>query len=372
MALWLWSCLVVLILLFVQRTQSQEVLSCNSSPRLKFDHCNVLPKLGSVLQWTYTPSKSTLSIAFAAVPPSAEGWIAWAINPTSTGMVGAQSLIAFQDGAGAVTVKTFNVSSYKSIEPSEIDFPVSNMSAEVVDSGVMRLFATIKVPPEIGTVVNQVWQVGAAVEGGVPTVHDFASDNLNSIGTLNLTTPSGSGGAIHGILNAVSWGVLFPVGVILARYVKAFEFGDPAWFYLHIGCQVSAYAIGVAGWATGLKLGSQSKGVVYTYHRNIGIALFSLATLQMFALFLRPKKEHKLRIYWSVYHRGVGLSIIVLGIINVFKGLDILIPEKKWRNAYTIALIVQGVVVVVFEAISWVLFIVKKKSKRSSRSEQTF
>ncbi|KAK9087965.1 hypothetical protein Syun_030359 [Stephania yunnanensis] len=246
----------------------------------------------------------------------------------------------------------------------------------------------LQVPPEIGTVVNQVWQVGAAVEGGVPLVHDFASDNLNSVGTLNLTTPSGSGGAvagggdggskqkkrnIHGILNAVSWGVLFPVGVILARYVKAFEFGDPAWFYLHIGCQVSAYAIGVAGWATGLKLGSQSKGVVYNYHRNIGIALFSLATLQMFALFLRPKKEHKLRNYWSVYHRSVGLSIIVLGIINVFKGLDILNPDKKWRHAYTIALIVLGVVAVVFEAISWVLFIVKKKkSKRSSRNDQTF
>lgn len=86
---------------------------------------------------------------------------------------------------------------------------------------------------------------------------------------------------IHGILNAVSWGLLFPIGIIIARYLRTFPSADPAWFYLHVGCQVSAYAIGVAGWATGIKLGSESKGVVYTGHRNIGIALFSIATLQV-------------------------------------------------------------------------------------------
>lgn len=74
---------------------------------------------------------------------------------------------------------------------------------------------------------------------------------------------------------------MFPVGVILARYLRTFESADPAWFYLHAGCQSSAYAIGVAGWATGLQLGSKSKGIQYTTHRNIGIALFSLATVQV-------------------------------------------------------------------------------------------
>ncbi|KAM7517479.1 hypothetical protein LguiB_016441 [Lonicera macranthoides] len=49
--------------------------------------------------------------------------------------------------------------------------------------------------------------------------------------------------------------------------------------------QLSFYVIGVAGWGTGLKLGSESKGVQYTGHRNIGIALFSIAT------FLHYKKN---------------------------------------------------------------------------------
>jgi len=86
---------------------------------------------------------------------------------------------------------------------------------------------------------------------------------------------------IHGILNAVSWGILFPIGAIIARYMRVFESADPAWFYLHVSCQFSAYVIGVAGWATGLKLGNESEGIRFSAHRNIGIALFTLATIQV-------------------------------------------------------------------------------------------
>lgn len=85
----------------------------------------------------------------------------------------------------------------------------------------------------------------------------------------------------HGILNAISWGLLFPIGAIIARYVRTFESADPAWFYAHVSCQIAGYAIGVAGWATGLQLGSQSEGIVYKSHRYIGIALFAIATLQV-------------------------------------------------------------------------------------------
>lgn len=86
---------------------------------------------------------------------------------------------------------------------------------------------------------------------------------------------------IHGILNAVSWGILFPVGAIVARYMRIFESADPAWFYIHVSCQFSAYVIGVAGWAIGLKLGRESEGIRFASHGNIGIALFSLATIQV-------------------------------------------------------------------------------------------
>lgn len=104
---------------------------------------------------------------------------------------------------------------------------------------------------------------------------------------------------LHGVLNAVSWGLLFPMGVIIARYMRAFPLLDPAWFYLHIFCQVSGYIIGVSGWIIGLKLGNESQGFHNYAHRTIGIILFSLATLQViyitsllfYLVFLKRLKE---------------------------------------------------------------------------------
>jgi len=72
-----------------------------------------------------------------------------------------------------------------------------------------------------------------------------------------------------------------PIGAIIARYLKVSKSADPAWFYLHVFCQSSAYIIGVAGWATGLKLGNESAGIQFTFHRAVGIALFCLATIQV-------------------------------------------------------------------------------------------
>ena len=83
------------------------------------------------------------------------------------------------------------------------------------------------------------------------------------------------------MLNAVSWGILMPTGAIIARYLKVFKSADPAWFYLHITCQASAYIVGVSGFGTGLKLGSDSEGVEYDTHRALGIVLVCLGTLQV-------------------------------------------------------------------------------------------
>ncbi|OVA08670.1 Cytochrome b561 [Macleaya cordata] len=292
-------------------------------------------------------------------------------------MFGSQALIAFMDENGKMGVKTFNVSSFEKIEPSKIDFEVPEMEAEYVE-GLMKIYARVILPKSLGTVVNQVWQVGGSVIDGNPNIHDMTLENLNSKGTLDLVkgesnTNVGDGDSkhkkrnIHGILNAVSWGILFPVGVIIARYLRTFESADPAWFYLHVFCQVSAYVIGVAGWGTGLKLGSESKGIQYTNHRNIGIALFCLATIQVFALFLRPKKDHKYRKYWNFYHHGVGYVIVILGLINVFKGLNILNPASKWRHSYIILLLVLAGISLLLEASTWIV-VLKRRSSKSANS----
>ncbi|KAF5470260.1 hypothetical protein F2P56_010784 [Juglans regia] len=339
-----------------------------------YKQCLDLPRLSSYLHWTYDQSNSSLSIAFIAPPPKSDGWIAWAINPTGTGMKGAQTLLAFKSDGDAMTVKTYNIEEIGPITESKISFEVWDLSAES-DGGVMRLFAKVKVPGNAQT-VNQVWQVGPSITAGLPNQHELQTANLNAKSTLSLVgeqmaSPSGGDSRtkmknIHGILNVVSWGILFPIGAIVARYMRTFESADPAWFYLHVLCQVSAYAIGVAGWGIGLKLGSESEGIQFTNHRNIGIALFCLATVQLFALFLRPKKDHKYRLYWNIYHHAVGYTILVLGILNIFKGYDILQPAKRWKSAYIIVIIVLGAIAFLLEAITWIV-VLKRNSSNSTK-----
>ncbi|KDO37080.1 hypothetical protein CISIN_1g047801mg, partial [Citrus sinensis] len=86
----------------------------------------------------------------------------------------------------------------------------------------------------------------------------------------------------------------------------------------------------------------------------------------IFALFLRPKKDHKYRFHWNLYHHGVGYAILVLGIINVFKGLDILNPENKWKSAYIIVISVLGGIAVLLEAITWIVVISRKSRSRKA------
>ncbi|KAG2277690.1 hypothetical protein Bca52824_060245 [Brassica carinata] len=346
-----------------------------------YPHCLDLPQLKAFLHYSYDEPNTTLAVVFSAPPSKPGGWIAWAINPQATGMAGAQTLVAFKDPSkGVAVVKTLNISSYSTIIPSKLAFDVWDMKAEEVSGdggGTLRIFARIKVPSDLAAKgkVNQVWQVGPGVSPkGMIAKHDFDTANLYSKGPLDLSGNNNGGGGggegdsrvkkrnIHGILNAVSWGILFPVGAIVARYMRIFESADPAWFYIHVSCQFSAYVIGVAGWATGLKLGHESEGVRFASHGNIGIALFSLATIQMFAMLLRPKKDHKYRLYWNIYHHGVGYSILTLGIINVFKGLSILNPQDTYKTAYIAVIASLGGIALLFEAVTWVIMLKRKSN----------
>lgn len=80
---------------------------------------------------------------------------------------------------------------------------------------------------------------------------------------------------------------------------------------------------------------------------------------------MRPKKDHKYRKYWNVYHHAVGYSVIILSIVNIFEGFDALDPEKKWKRAYIGVLIALGANFLWLEAYTW--FIVLTRGKKSSQ-----
>ncbi|KAH1054896.1 hypothetical protein J1N35_032961 [Gossypium stocksii] len=340
-----------------------------------FKTCSDLPVLNSFLHFNYDTSSSKLEIAYRHSGIGSSRWVAWAINPTSTGMVGSQALVAYQQTNGTMRVYTSPITQYQTqLQEGELSFNVSDLSASYENDEII-IFATLGLSNN-GTMLNQVWQEGG-LNGNIPQVHGTSGANVQSMGTLNLVSgeagTSNGGGSklkkrnIHGVLNTVSWGILMPMGAIIARYLKVFKSADPAWFYLHVLCQFSAYVVGVAGWGTGLKLGSESVGIQFDAHRTIGIILFSLGTLQVFALLLRPKPEHKYRLYWNIYHHLVGYTVIILSVINIFKGFDILEPEKKWKHAYIGVIVALASTAVLLEAYTWFVAIRRKRSESEGK-----
>ncbi|KAJ0570831.1 putative cytochrome b561/ferric reductase transmembrane [Helianthus annuus] len=96
------------------------------------------------------------------------------------------------------------------------------------------------------------------------------------------------------------------------------------------------------------------------------MVLFTLGTIQALSLLLRPKPNNKYRFYWNIYHHSIGYTVILLSIINVFKGFDILDPDKKWEKAYIGILILLAVITVILEAYTW--FIVLKMKEEEKRA----
>lgn len=366
----------ILFSLLISFTSAQSCAKYNFANNNVFSTCSDLPYLNSYLHWTYNPPSQSLQIAFRRTGFSSSRWVAWAINPTSQGMVGSQALVAFQKSDGTMTAYTSPITSYRTgLQEGNLSFPVSDLSATYTNSEII-IFATLKLQNS-SSILNQVWQEGP-LSNDSPGMHSTTGPNVQSMGTLNLLsgeskTTTGAVNSkikeknVHGLLNAISWGILMPLGAIIARYIKVFPSADPAWFYLHITCQMSAYILGVAGFGTGLHLGNQSSGVTYLAHRVIGIVLFSLATIQLSALLLRPKKDHKWRIYWNVYHHSFGYAILILSIVNIFKGLDILNPEKKWKSAYVGILVTLASLAAVLEVITWIMVFRRKKSANAEK-----
>lgn len=148
-----------------------------------FNSCVDLPYHQAHLHWNYFPSTDKVAMAYRA-RQDVKGWVAWAINPTQTGMVGAQALVAFRNSNGSMMVYPTPISDYNpSMLPGTLTFQVSNISAEYKNNE-MTIFAVLGPLVNI-TKVSHVWQSGYAVSNDVPQMHEISSTNLQSFGDLD-------------------------------------------------------------------------------------------------------------------------------------------------------------------------------------------
>ncbi|XP_047172958.1 cytochrome b561 and DOMON domain-containing protein At5g47530-like [Vigna umbellata] len=260
------------------------------------------------------------------------------------------------------------------LQEGNLSFSVYSLSASYTNGRII-IVASFQLPSN-KTVVNHAWQEGVVSDDGTLRPHSFSPSNLQSYGTIDFISSKVSKATkdvnsrnmlrnVHGILNTVSWGIMMPIGVILGRYLKVFDGLGGTWFHLHRACQSLAFLIAIAGFASGLYIGNHY-GVHHVPHRCIGITLMCLASAQVcVAVFLRPKKNHKYRLFWNIFHYIVGYTTIALSIWNVLKGFDILDAHNRWKKYYLGIIISLAVIAVILEVITWIWVSHKKRTKNS-------
>lgn len=369
----------------------------NSPILLKpYQKCVNLPTQEASFSWTYHHLNSTLETAFYGSFISPSGWVGVGLNPTSPQMTGTRSLIAFSDPtSSSLLLLPFLLDPSVKLQSSPLlshPFPNSGSHLRLVSSSAtllsspsvaadaaIEIRATFKLLNPNLTKINLVWNRGLYVQNLSPTIHPTSPSDLNSRATIDLLSPSASVKfkptisstlrPIHAILNALSWGFFLPIGVITARYLRHCPSAGPTWFYAHAAIQIPGFLLGTAGFATGLIMGKESIGIVYGMHRGLGIGVFCMGALQAAALVMRPGTTSRYRRYWKSYHHLVGYGCVVVGVVNVFQGMEVMGVGggSYWRLAYCLVVATMVGGCVGLEVNGWVVFCRKVEEEKVKR-----
>ncbi|KAL9994344.1 putative cytochrome b561 and DOMON domain-containing protein [Helianthus debilis subsp. tardiflorus] len=364
---------------------------CTATTATKtFEKCMPLPSQEASIAWTFHRHNSTLELVFTGSFISPSGWVAWGINPNLPEMTGTRALITFPDpNSGQLVLLPYILDPTVKLQKSPLlsrplDIHLLSSSAAlyggqmgtVHNGATIQIFATLKLKPN-KTKIHHVWNRGLYVQGYSPTIHPTTINDLSSVTTIDVLSGLSASSPntniktlklVHGITNAISWGIMLPTGAVTARYLRHIQSLGPTWFYVHAGIQLSAFLLGTAGFAIGIHLGQMSPGRVYGLHRKLGFAAFFLGSLQTLALLFRPKTTNKFRKYWKSYHHFVGYACVIIGVVNVFQGFEVMGEGGSYAKLmYCLCLATLTGVCVALEVNSWVIFCRKSKEEKLRR-----
>jgi hypothetical protein len=117
---------------------------------------------------------------------------------------------------------------------------------------------------------------------------------------------------VHGICMAISWALLIPLGILMARHKWMFydkEFlGVRVWYHLHRLIQLAGAGLFVYAWV--LMMTSAHHGHVHNQvgfaHNIIGYLVMGLVGVQLISVLIRPPPEHSKRWVWNAIHNNSG------------------------------------------------------------------
>ncbi|KAK9807530.1 hypothetical protein WJX72_001814 [[Myrmecia] bisecta] len=147
-----------------------------------------------------------------------------------------------------------------------------------------------------------------------------------------------------------SFGLLIPNGALIAHSFKSYR--RPLWLYMHIACNGLGFLLAIAGVSVApyLKKNTQEK----RNHRAIGITVMVLAGLQVLVGPLKPKLTSPLRRSFNVVHHWNGRIALGLAIANIFLGMHISEPGKRFYIAQAVVLGLLAVVAVFWDSLMYI------------------
>lgn len=142
----------------------------------------------------------------------------------------------------------------------------------------------------------------------------------------------------HGILMALSWGLLLPLGVLVAMCNRH----ENWWFRIHKNMQYLGWFLQIVGVVMAFVYkndGSHFVGrPIAVYHMFGGLLVVIIGTLQPLNACCRPHDNKKdstrgtmcndTRVLWEFFHKNLGRLAILFGVLNCFLG-GYVISEKS-------------------------------------------
>ncbi|XP_057796093.1 cytochrome b561 domain-containing protein At4g18260-like [Salvia miltiorrhiza] len=126
---------------------------------------------------------------------------------------------------------------------------------------------------------------------------------------------------LHGFLLWASVGLLMPAAILVKRMSNREESGKRLRiiFYIHAITQVVSVLLATAAAVMSIKYFDNSFN---NDHQRIGLAFYVIMWLQALAGICRPHRVSKSRNIWFVFHWLVGIVVSLLGVINIYTGLQ--------------------------------------------------
>ncbi|KAJ4820589.1 Cytochrome b561 and DOMON domain-containing protein [Rhynchospora pubera] len=301
----------------------------------------------------YSQSKDhELSIVVSTVYTT--GWVGMGFSKDGL-MVGSSAMVGWMGKTGLHHIKQFllkgQTSSQVVANEGNLLMATGSEPKVVVDQAKIYLAFKAKFSEKV---TRQ--QILFAFGSSIPVDNKLTKHTDKMSMAFDFSTGSTEAGAYphnlkrsHGALAIFGWGVLAPIGAIIARYCKRW---DPMWFYLHVGIQFVAFIIGLAAVVAGVALYNKLHANLAA-HRGLGIFILVLGILQILSFFLRPDKEAKLRKYWNWFHHWVGRLTLFFAAVNIVYGIHVAEAGTSWKAGYGFVLSVILLTTIVLETLLW-------------------